>query len=134
MTDVIITTVESLLVEEGAGDVVVAHSNPAELIADRQTEIAILSELVTETIAIVTAGPQGPAGTSEDEMAFAKRVDFVGDTTIYRGEAVPGTLDSAPAWRVRRLTLAGDDVTEEWASGAAAFAHSWAQRATLEYS
>jgi len=67
-------------------------------------------------------------------MAYAKRVDFVGDTLIYRGEAPPGTADSVPAWRIRRITIGGDDgdVTEQWAA-AAAFTQVWADRLSLDY-
>ena len=69
-------------------------------------------------------------------MPYATRVDFVGDSIIYRGEAEPGAAENAPAWRVARITLgaADGDVTTEWAGGSAAFVHAWAQRAALAYS
>lgn len=80
-------------------------------------------------------GTQGPPGvSSEEETVYAKRVDMVGDALIYRGEAAVGAAESAPVWRIRRITLTGDDMTEEWAGGTAAFDKAWTDRATLGYS
>lgn len=73
----------------------------------------------------------------EDVMppVYATRTDFASSTVIYVGEAVPGTLDADASWRIKRLTIAGDDdVTTEWASGAATFVNAWADRASLSYS
>jgi len=85
-------------------------------------------------VAVGLPGPRGLPGTSEEEAVYAKRVDFVGDTLLYRGEAVVGAAESAPVWRIRRITFTGDDMTEEWASGSAAFDKVWADRLTLGYS
>lgn len=57
----------------------------------------------------------------EVEMIYAKRVDFVGESLIYKGEAEVGSLDSESVWRIHKLTIVDDDVTEEWASGESAF-------------
>lgn len=82
------------------------------------------------------AGPPGPQGPSGDEeMPYSERTDFVGETVIYRGYAVPGTLDSAPLWRIKRMDIGVDgDVTTTWANGSADFVHSWASRASYTYS
>ena len=53
----------------------------------------------------------------EIEMIYAKRIDFVGETLIYKGEAEVGTLDSEAVQRIHRLTIIDEDVFEEWASG-----------------
>jgi hypothetical protein len=77
------------------------------------------------------------APNPEDVMppVYATRTDFVSSSLAYVGEAVPGTLDSAPAWRIKRLTIAADDdVTTEWADGNANFDNAWADRLTLSYS
>lgn len=73
------------------------------------------------------------AGTnSADHTA---RVDFVGDTIIYRGEAAPGSDEAAPVWRIRKITFGdGGDVSTVYANGNAEFAHVWADRGTLNYS
>lgn len=79
-------------------------------------------------------GPQGVPGVSEDDTMYAKRTDFVGDTLIYKGEALPGTSEASPAWRIRRFTLGADgDVSEEWAEGTDEFTHVWTDRLTYTY-
>jgi hypothetical protein len=71
-------------------------------------------------------------GTSDD--THSRRVDFVGDALLYRGEAAPGTDDAAAAWRVRRIEFGPDgSVTEKWAAGNADFANAWVNRAALVY-
>ena len=82
-------------------------------------------------------GPQGPAGApgGEDEVAQAKRVDFITDTELYKGEADPGTAEGTAAWRIRKITIATDnDVTEVWASGNANYDKIWNNRAGYSYS
>lgn len=80
------------------------------------------------------SGSSGPPPISEEDAVYAKRTDMVGDTVIYRGEAVVGSAESASVWRIRRITLTDDDMTEEWASGTAAFDKAWTDRAVLGYS
>jgi hypothetical protein len=73
---------------------------------------------------------------SEENMTYTKRVDFITDELLYRGEAVPGTATSSPSWRVRRITISAvdGDVTEEWASGNANFDKVWDDHLTFIYS
>jgi hypothetical protein len=86
-------------------------------------------------------GPQGPQGVagldgiSEADMAYARRVDFTSDTTIYKAEAAPGSLDTDAAWRIHYLVIGADgDVTESWAGGNANFDKVWANHLALVYS
>jgi len=93
------------------------------------------SLLDKEVITVGIQGPEGPAGISEDQMVYSKRIDFVGDTIIYRGEALPGASTSSASWRVRRITLQPDgDLTEEWADGSADFNQVWDDHLTFSYS
>lgn len=76
------------------------------------------------------------AGTGDTSQA--RRIDFVGDSILYRGEAAPGTADSAPAWRIKRIEFTPgpdgkQDVSETWAGGTADFVHAWTDHETLEY-
>ena len=72
--------------------------------------------------------------TSEEDMPYAKRVDFVTDSLIYKGEAPVGSFESDPVWRIHRLVLSPDgDLVETWASGDASFSYSWSDRATYPY-
>jgi hypothetical protein len=92
-------------------------------------------EVKFEVQGIILQGPEGPPGVSEDEAVYAKRVDFITDNLLYRGEAVVGADPADPVWRIRRITIAGDnDVTEEWAGGTALFDKIWDNRASLIYS
>ena len=71
----------------------------------------------------------------EEEMVYSKRTDFVGEDVIYRGEAVVGSSEVSPIWRIRKLVLAADgDVAETWAGGTALFDKAWSLRATYVYS
>lgn len=67
--------------------------------------------------------------------AFAQEIDVFDPTTIYRGEAQPGTLTSAAAWRVRRFIEAPDgDISTKWADGDNSFDNIWDNRTSLTYS
>ncbi len=71
----------------------------------------------------------------EEDMVYAKRTDFVGEDVIYRGEAMVGTSEGTPSWRIRKLVLGADgDVAETWASGTALFDKAWALRTSYSYS
>ncbi len=97
------------------------------------TSISILKDVQTNTI--IAGGPQGPAGISEDQMIYAKRLDVISDQLMYRGEAAVGALESTSSWRIRRIDLGVDgDVSEKWAGGNASFIHIWNDRLTLSYS
>lgn len=88
-------------------------------------------------ISVLTVGIQGPEGVSEEETVYAKRVDFsVDGTSLYRAEAVVGSIESAAVWRIRRIVFSGveGDVTETWADGASDFTKVWDDRATYTYS
>lgn len=114
-----------------------------EIISDIVTE---REELTSEIIDVVTdrqvlievieaAGPQGPPGVVEDDVMYAKRVDFVSDDLLYRGEAAVGSLPSGAVWRIRRIAFnpLDGDVIEQWAEGNANFDKAWDDRASLVY-
>lgn len=84
---------------------------------------------------VLTVGTQGPAGITEEDMVFAKRVDFIGTDVLYRGEAEVGTLDGANLWRIRKIDIAAvdGDVTETWAEGVASFNKVWDDRLSYTY-
>jgi hypothetical protein len=65
----------------------------------------------------------------EEEVPYASRVDFISDNELYRAEADPGTADSEPKWRIRKIAIAtDDDVTTTWANGSSSFVHVWDDR------
>lgn len=79
--------------------------------------------------------PQISGGTGTDEeMPYAKRIDFITDNLLYRGEAVVGSLENSPVWRIRKLIIGEDnDVTEIWANGTADYVHTWTDRTIYTY-
>lgn len=73
--------------------------------------------------------------TSEEDMAYSKRIDFVGEDVIYRGEAVVGSSEGSAVWRIRKILLSSDgDVVETWAGGTAVFDKTWTNRLNYTYS
>lgn len=68
------------------------------------------------------------------ESVSAKRIDFVGNELLYRGEAQPGAAEADLVWRIRRIEfMVGGDVVETWAGGTAEFVHAWTDRTLLTY-
>jgi hypothetical protein len=115
---------QEILVESGTEPVVeeVLTATEVSLESNTATVLEILHVLPTQTV-------------PEEEEVYAKRVDFVSELLIYRGEAEVGTLESEASWRIRRITLGlDDDVTEEWANGNSNFSNPWDNRAILSYS
>lgn len=102
---------------------VVIQPDDSEIINVEQTTTVIEAE--DGSVIVSDVGVQGPA--SEDDVAFATRVDFVGDDLIYKGQASPGTLDSENGWRVQEITFVGadEDVVIKWSAGNSNFDKVW---------
>ena len=74
-------------------------------------------------------------GAIEGDEVLSKRTDFVGETTIYKGEAQVGASEGSAVWRIRQLLIGVDgDVTEIWAGGTALYDKVWTNRLTYSYS
>lgn len=74
------------------------------------------------------------AGAVDLGVDTARREDFVGDSILYRGEAAPGSSESAPVWKIKRVEFLPDgDVSTTFAGGTADYVHAWSARTTLEY-
>jgi hypothetical protein len=75
----------------------------------------------------------------EKNVPQRKEIDFVGDTVIYKGWAVPGALTSQAVWKIQRIEFVGadKDVVYTWAgvtSNEANYDQIWDDRASLTYS
>lgn len=65
--------------------------------------------------------------------AYTKRIDIVSDTVIYRGEALPGAADTAPVWRISKITITGNTYSIQWADGDGLLNNIWNNHLTLNY-
>ena len=138
------TAIESIVVTEPVSNVsVVLETN--SLVQNISESIFIAVEhnhtLLVErgnTTTVVTGligpeGPVGPAGTSEDDIMYSKRIDTISDELLYRGEATVGSSESSDVWRIRKITIVANDITETWASGNANFDKQWSNRLNYSY-
>ena len=67
-------------------------------------------------------------------MQYTKLIDTEG-TITYIGESVPGTANSSPTWRIRKVDETNDpDIDITWASGTSDLDKIWDDRATYGYS
>ena len=135
------------LVPTGAGATLLAVGAAAE-VGEEETTPTLVSSPPAAVVGTGVSATILPIGVScipdqapcpepvdpEEEVAQAKRVDFITDNLLYRGEADPGTLDSESAWRIRRIIIGEDnDITEEWVDGSAKYSYVWNSRLTYNY-
>ena len=115
-------------------DVVTQDVESSIFISTPTTEYILIDKDNSSLVLAGGLGPQGAPGVSEEDVMYSKRVDFITDLELYRGEAAVGSSESSAVWRIRKVTLAIDgDVAEKWASGTALFDKVWADRASLTY-
>lgn len=114
----------TVLVEGSSGSVV--QLGTSGQVVSSNTEV--------QTILAGAPGPRGLPGIPESELVYSKRIDFISDSLLYRAEAEVGSAESAPVWRIRKVTIGTDgDVTETWAGGTALFDKVWVDRLTYQY-
>ena len=65
--------------------------------------------------------------------AYTKLIDTVSPNLLYKGEALPGSVEGAATWRISRIEIIGEDITEKYAGGSSAFMHIWDDREVLDY-
>lgn len=115
-------------------DIVTTSTDNSTVVSITQVDTVVVN---TETQSYVPAGqpgPKGEPGVTEEDKVYSKRIDFITDNELYRGEAVPGSAESATVWRIRKISIASDnDVVELWASGTDYFDKSWSDRALYSY-
>lgn len=69
------------------------------------------------------------------DVKLTIKMEYSGENPVYVGEAAPGSATSAEAWRIRKLTYSGANLTDvEWADGDTDFNNIWDNRASLSYS
>lgn len=128
-------TINTVLVTETVAvdtdqTIVVTGDDTQIISVDEETTVI---EAEDGSVIISDVGQQGAA--AESTLPLARRVDFVGETLIYRGTSLPGTLDATNGWRIEEITFVGaeEDVEIRWASGDANFDKVWTDRAMYAY-
>lgn len=72
---------------------------------------------------------------TDEEMPFAKRIDFITDNELYKGEAPTGSSEFDPVWRIHKIVMNSEsDLVETWASGDSLYDKVWNDRFTYTYS
>lgn len=130
--DVVINTVtETSVVTQTSDETVIVEGDDTQIVVTEESTTVIEAE--DGSVIVSDVGVQGPP--AESDLAFATRVDFVGDTVIYKGQAQPGTLDSNNAWRIQEITFVGtdEDVEIRWAGGNSNFDKIWDDRLSYGY-
>lgn len=126
---------EVVVVENGNGLVVSSPSGTNTAISNSQDVVVRVTQ--EDASVVITSGIILANGPSiEDYTMYTKLTDFVNDSTLYRGEAVPGSLEASPVWRIRKIIISAvdGDIEEKWADGNANFDNVWTDRAVKAYS
>jgi hypothetical protein len=91
-------------------------------------DLGNLNYTVVGNIIVLSAPDSG--GTVVDD---AKRIDTVGNV-IYMGYADPGSAETDPVWKIKRVTdQGGEDFKTEWANGNSNRTNRWSERLALTY-
>ena len=113
---------------------VIVASQPTEYITNNLESTVLVENNNTSVLVTGLVGPPGLPGISEDDTMYSKRIDFISDNELYRGEALVGASEDSAVWRIRRVTIINNDITEVWAGGTANFDKVWTNRLALIYS
>lgn len=72
----------------------------------------------------------------DTESLLIEKMSYINDGfPEYIGKALPGTLSSSAAWRIKKLTYSGMNVTDiQFADGDTNFDNIWDNRESLNYS
>ena len=141
MESVVLTSKDTILqTEDNTSNIVSSEIGNVKVDA---TVTSYVTQTVTANVLVqsvssevILAGAIGPRGlNAEDIDVYSKRIDFVSDNELYKGEALAGSSETAAVWRIRKVLIEVDsDISEKWASGTTDFDKVWANRLALSYS
>lgn len=106
--------------------------NGIEVVEIEDTTDISLIEVGTGDISVIEIATEGPG---VDLTKYEQQVDVVSDELVYRGDALPGSLESDPVWRIKRITISfdGDTIETLYANDNANFELIWDNRASYTY-
>lgn len=124
----------SIIILNSTSNIVTNTSNDSVISANISNNL-VITPSTANTITAGIIGPKGDPGIAEEDVLYSKRIDFISESELYKGEATVGSSESSAVWRIRKITIGVDgDVTEIWASGNTNFDKQWTQRLVLSYS
>jgi len=88
-------------------------------------------EDIKVSTSIITAGGSGSGGSS---ATYQTHLDDTDPDDMYWGESEVGTLDSAAGWKIKRIQISGQTITQTWADGNQNYDNIWDNRLSLSYS
>jgi uncharacterized protein YdaT len=92
------------------------------------------SEQVTVNRTVVVQQMIDALANAGENGLYTRRIDFINDNLFYKGEALPGSSESALSWRISLVQLSLDgDLSETWANGTSDFNKAWSDRLTYIY-
>lgn len=72
-------------------------------------------------------------GLPVDKTALTEIIEVVDSSNTYIGQAVPGTDEADPYWRIKLINVSGSITKISWADSTSAFVKVWDDRATYTY-
>lgn len=69
-----------------------------------------------------------------NQPEYTKLIDEVNESTMYIGEAQPGTLQSQSLWRIKRVQQTNEDLEITFANASNTFGFVWNNRLAYSYS
>ncbi len=117
----------------GSGEVKVLRMDDVDKTGLRDGAVMTYSAALNK---LVFTMPQtgGISPTTDEEMPYSKRIDFITDNEMYKAEAEVGASESSPVWRIHKVIIGEDgDVSETWANGTSAYDKIWLNRLSYSY-
>ena len=76
-----------------------------------------------------------PTTIDTDERRYTRLIVYSGDNPEYVGEALPGSSEDDPVWRIQYIEYSGSNPTSvKWAEGTEKFINTWSARSSYTYS
>jgi len=86
-------------------------------------------------VTVTTDGVKTFLNVDSGGQNYTVKIAYSGSNPVYIGHAARGSLASEEAWRIKKITYDGDNITDiQWAEGEDTFDKEWDERANYSYS
>ncbi len=104
---------------------------------------------VTTVVQLLSVGPQGAKGDPGEQgepgeageagqaggvIAYTVRYEEISSTVAYAGYAIPGALNSASVWKIKKIITSAGITSAFYPNGDGGFTYIWDDRASYTYS